>query len=89
MSQTHYTREEIARRGQALYDQEICQHVEAANSGKFLVVDVDTGDYEIDGDELAALGRARAKIPEAALYLLRIGSPTAYRLGASTRVGQP
>ena len=45
MSQTPYSREEIARRGEALYNQKIRPQVEAANRGKFLVIDVDSGDY--------------------------------------------
>lgn len=73
-------RNEIARRAQALYEQQIRPKVEKAHQGEFLVVDVDTGDYEMDADELAAMRRAEAKRPDARLYLLRIGHPTAYRL---------
>jgi hypothetical protein len=89
MPQTQYTREEIVRRGQALYDAQIRPHVEVDHKGKFLVVNVDTGDFEIDTDELAALHRARAKDADAPLYLLRIGSPTAYKLGGRFQVGRP
>lgn len=81
MSHPRYTSEEIERRGQALYDQQIRTKVESAHKGKFLVLDIDTGDYELDVDELAALKRAKAKHPDAALYILRVGYPTAYRLG--------
>lgn len=74
------TRNDIVQRGQALYNQQIRPVVEATHRGEFLVVDVDTGEYELDADELAAVRRAKAKRPDAALYLLRIGSPAAYRL---------
>jgi len=76
-----YTSEEIAQRGQAIYDQQIRAHVEAAHRGKFLVLNIETGEYEIDRDELAALQRAKAKNPDGALYILRIGATAAYRLG--------
>lgn len=73
-------RNDIVRRGQAIYSQQIGPRVEADNAGKFLVVDVDTGEYEMDADDLSALRRARGRKPDARLYLLRIGSPAAYRL---------
>jgi hypothetical protein len=81
MAQGTLTRSEIVRRGEEIYKQKIRAQVEPQHKGKFLVVDVDTGDYEIDSDELAAFQRARSKRPDAQLYLLRIGYPTAYRLG--------
>lgn len=81
MPHPRFSSAEIAQRGQALYDEHIRAKVEAGYQGKFLAVDTETGEYEIDVDELAALQRAKAKHPEAALYLVRVGSPTAYRLG--------
>ena len=51
----HYVRsrigEELARRGDELYEQEIRPQVERANEGRILAIDVDTGDYGV-----AALG---------------------------------
>jgi hypothetical protein len=81
MSHARYSSAEIAERGQALYDRDIRDRLDASARGKFLALDIETGEYEIDADERAALKRARAKRPDAALYLLRIGRPTAYRLG--------
>ncbi len=49
--------------------------------GKFLVVDIETGQYEIDASDLAAMQRARARNSDAALYVMRVGFRTAYRLG--------
>ena len=51
------------------------------NEGKFLVVDIESGDYEIDGDDAQATKRLLAKHPGGVLYGVRIGQPTAYRLG--------
>ena len=81
MSLPRYTSEEIARRGQALYEERLRAEVDASHRGKFLVLDIETGEYELDVDELAALQRARRKKPDAALYILRIGYPAAYRIG--------
>jgi hypothetical protein len=86
MPHRRFSSAEIVQRGQALYDEHIRAKVEAGHQGKFLAVDIETGEYEIDVDELIALQRAKAKHPEAALYLVRIGSPTAYRLGGQRMV---
>ena len=89
MPHPRYSSDEIAQRGQALYDQQIHTQVETRHKGKFLVLDIETGNYEIDVDELAALKRAKAKNPDAALYILRVGSSTAYRLGKQSAVTRP
>jgi hypothetical protein len=84
-----YTPEEVARRGEELYNQQIRPSVEAQHEGKFLVLDIKTGAYEIDADDLVATKRALAKDPNAVLYGVRIGSPTAYRIGGRFTVQQP
>ena len=68
-------------RGEALYQQRIRAQVEAQNKGQFLVVDIETGEYEIAPNDLTATKRLLAKLPNAIIYGLRIGFPTAYRLG--------
>jgi hypothetical protein len=77
-----YTTEEVGRRGQALYEQQVKDKVEQEHAGKFLVIDITSGAYEVDEDDLAASDRLLAKKPDAILYGLRIGYPAAYRLGA-------
>ncbi len=81
MPHPRFTTEEIVERGQLLYEQRIRHEVESESEGKFLVLDVESGLYEIDASDLEAMQRARAANPDAALYVVRIGFPTAYRLG--------
>ena len=81
MPHPRYSNAEIADRGQALYDRTLRDKLEPRERGKLLVLDIETGDYEIDTDDMAAVKRARARRPEGAFYILRIGYPTAYRLG--------
>ncbi len=75
------TTEEVGRRGQALYDRKIRDKVEEKHHGQFLVLDIGTGEYEIDDSDLVASKRALAKNPDAVLYGVRVGFPAAYRLG--------
>ncbi len=71
---------EIGRRGQALYDQTLRAQVEPENRGKFLILDVNTGDYEIDAEDLMASHRLLERRPDAELFGVRIGHRAAYRL---------
>ena len=86
MPGARYSREEAAARGEAIYEQEIRSKVERPSKGKYLVLDIETGEYEIDQDDLAATKRVMAKRPDAVLYGLRIGYPAAYRLGGFSKV---
>ena len=87
MPYTKYQPEEVISRGEAIYRQHIRQNVEAGNKGKFVVIDIETGEYEVDEDDLQATKRALAKRSDAVLYGLRIGYPTAYSLGGQTSTG--
>jgi hypothetical protein len=85
MPHPRYSSAEIADRGQALYDRDIRGSLDVGDQGKFLILDVETGDYEIDLDEVAAVKRARTKSRDAPFYILRVGHSAAYRLGPSLR----
>jgi hypothetical protein len=67
--------EEVARRGEDLYERTLRDRLEAdeQNIGKIIVIDVDTGAYEIADEALDAYQRALAKRPGATLYGIRIG----------------
>lgn len=81
MPYANYTMEEVAARGEAIYAEQLRGQVEAGNHGKFLALDIETGDYEIDAEDLQATLRMLSKPPAAVLHGLRIGYTSAYRLG--------
>ncbi|HZO91707.1 MAG TPA: hypothetical protein VFB38_25520 [Chthonomonadaceae bacterium] len=75
-------REEIGRRAKALYEQGIRQKVETAeNIGKMVIIDTDTGDYEIDELGLEAARKLRSRHPNARLFGIRIGYNVAESFG--------
>lgn len=86
MPDAKYSREEVATRGEAIYERDIRPNVESETKGKYLVLDIETGEYEIDQDDLVATKRVLARCPNAVLYGLRIGYPAAYRLGRFSTV---
>lgn len=81
MQSQKYEKGEIARRGKEIYESKIRALVEADNIGKFLVIDVESGDYEVDKSEIAADNRLRERHPGAVFYLMRIGYRAAYSIG--------
>lgn len=69
--------DELARRAQEFYDRELRKAVETAeNIGKILVLDVASGDYEIDEMGIETARRLQAKHPGAPLFAFRIGYKT-------------
>ena len=86
MPDTEYSREDVAARGEEVYEHDIRAHVESQHRGEYLVLDIESGQYEIDEDDLAATKRLIAKRPQAVVYGLRIGYSAAYRLGGFSKV---
>ena len=82
MPHARYTNDEIVRLGQELYEREIRARVEPEHDGQFLVLDIETGEYEIGATAIEAIRRAKAKRDDPPLYILRIGQAAAYKLGA-------
>lgn len=83
--QLRYSTQEIVSRGQTLYETRIRETLQGENDGKFLALDIETGEYELDQDELTAVKKAKARRPDAPLYILRVGYPSAHRLGGGFR----
>jgi hypothetical protein len=81
-TQPRYSREEFARRGDELYDRDVLPRLKVKDKGKFVVIDIETGDYEVDDDELTASDRLLARNPGAQLWLRRIGFDYARRFGS-------
>ena len=76
-----YSKEEYAPRGDSRYERDVCPNLVASDDGKF-VVDIETGAYEIDADERAALDRLIRRVPTAQPWLRRVGSRHARHIGA-------
>lgn len=77
-----YPKDEFAQRGNAIYDRDIRPQVEAANKGKFVLIDIETGAWEMDADEMVAAKRLDARVPDAQVWMLRVGYDYVYRIGA-------
>ena len=52
--QTSLQQREFAKRGDAMYENEVRPQLEPGDKGKFAAIDIETGAYEVDRDELRA-----------------------------------
>jgi hypothetical protein len=66
-------REEVAERGRAIYKQQLRPKLWPQFKGKILVIDVDTGEYEVDDNSLVATQRLLERCPGAQIWAERIG----------------
>jgi hypothetical protein len=77
-----YSKEEIARRGQELYESGIRQQIEAGNEDKIVAIDIETGDFEVDETVVGATERLFERHPDAQPWGIRIGHRAVYHFGA-------
>jgi hypothetical protein len=74
--------EEVAKRAYRIYESKIRHKVETeANIGKMVIIDVETGDYEVDETGLQAAKSLQEKSPYARLFGIRIGYNVAASFG--------
>ena len=75
-----YSREEVGRLGEELYHRVLRNKVMPQDKGKFLLLDIETGDYEVDEEDLQAERKLRLRRPEGVLNGMRIRYASAYSL---------
>lgn len=76
------SREEVARRARQLYESSIRQKVETEeNIGNMVIIDIETGDYEVDKTGIKAAHNLSAKHPYARLFAFCIGYNVAATFG--------
>jgi hypothetical protein len=83
MSESQLSKEEVVELGESIYGQKIKSNVEPQFLGKFLAIDVRTGNYEMGDRILSALQQAQAKLGDQQFYIKRIGYPSVARIGRS------
>lgn len=80
--QRRYSREELARRGNELYESGIRQQVEAGNEGRIVAIDIETGDFEVAETVISATDRLYERHPDAQPWGIRIGHRAVYHFGS-------
>ncbi len=75
------SKEEHARVGAQIYNDRVRSLVEAGNHGRIVAIDVDTGEFEVADETLAAADKLLARLPDAQIWFERIGHRGVHRFG--------
>ena len=73
--------DEVVERGKAIYEQSLRSQVETNHSGRLLMIDVLTGNWVLGEDRIGMARHLRDRNPAAANFALRVGYPTAEKIG--------
>jgi hypothetical protein len=84
-----YSKAEFARRGDAIFEGQIRPRLKPDDDGKFAAIDIESETFEIDGDEFTAGKKLRARVPDAQVWIVRIGSRFVHRFGGRERRETP
>ena len=63
-----YTKEEVVRLGQELYEREVKPLIPEGNEERVVAVDINTGEFELADDALTSAERLHARVPGAVVY---------------------
>ena len=86
-----YERGELTRRGNRLFEEQIRAKLPPGTEPHaFVAIDVETGDFEVHERGIEAANRLEERKPEARgrIFLRRIGSRSAYHIGARARLDE-
>ncbi len=78
---------DVATVGSAIYQEKILPTLGPEHKGKVVVIDVNSGDYEIADKSLTATLRLLERQPEAYTWAERVGFPGVHRLGFRATYG--
>lgn len=82
-----YPKEEIVKRGGEIFEKDVKPHLKGRDPMDYVVIDIETGDYEVDANHLAAVERLRERNHDAQVYGRRVGSPIIHHFGGRMRNG--
>ena len=80
------TPEQVAEKGQQIYAQ-LRPELEPTNRGKYLVIEVGSGDYFMADSVLDAVHKAQEKYPNKLFHTVRIGYEGLYKMGSYSSKG--
>ena len=70
----------VASQGKELYVTKIRELTRETAKGDYVVIDVHSGDFEVDSDDLTATMRLMERRPDAVTWAVCVGYPAAYNL---------
>lgn len=89
VTKRRYSKEEFARRGDALVESKVRPYLTEADEDKFVAIDIETGEFELDKNEMRAVGRLRKRIADPQIWLVHVTLGYLHRFGGHGLRGQP
>jgi hypothetical protein len=74
-------RSEVAIRGNAIYAEKVQPNLKKTDRGKFAVIDINTGEFEIAADPVKACHRLESRVANPRMWLVRIGARYLFSFG--------
>ena len=81
--QPRYSNEEAFRRGDEIYEREVKPQVGAEDHGKYVAIDIETRQWAMDADEIAAGDDLLSRVPDAQIWMTCVGFGYTRRFGAA------
>ncbi|HSG73403.1 MAG TPA: hypothetical protein VLA12_23510, partial [Planctomycetaceae bacterium] len=84
-SNAPHSPEDIARRGDEIYERNLRSRLEPDQLGKIVAIDIESGDHAVADTALEAARDLRTRQPDAEVWLIRIGERGLHRIGVGSR----
>jgi hypothetical protein len=85
----HLSADEVGDRGERIYETALREKVEPGNTGKFIAIDIHSGEYEIGPDHRETVNRLHERVSDAEVYTIKIGYPATAVTGGRLRPNPP
>ena len=80
-NQFRLSAEETAARGDEIYARVVKPQVEPAERGRVVAIDVFSEEFEVGDNALAASQRLTSRVPDAEIWVVRVGDRVLHRIG--------
>ena len=85
---TERNESDIKRMGRDIYGSKVMWKLADDDKGKMVVIDVDSGDYEVDAIEAKALEKLLSRRPDACTWTEKFQGPRVFRMGWRATYGR-
>ena len=74
--------EQVAEKGEKVYQEQLKKKLEPKFKGRFVAIEVNSGEYFMGDSLLQSLQKARAKYPDRLFHTIRIGYEGVFKMGS-------
>lgn len=72
--------EEVDKLASEIFERRVKPGLHLEDDGKFVAIDVESGEFEIDKDDYTAVTRLHSRLSDPEIWLMRAGYPTTCEL---------